>query len=536
MSSSLRCVCGQQSANDSSFTRHVTRCGVAIRHSDRVYQHARHSKRTIEDVGALPRSSKWKSRRLHPECAEASTPSPHKSRRAQMGALSASKLRSMQAQHSVSSYIVIAFFLRLITDVQSDQNQDILPIEDVSSVPDTPFSWSAEDFPHDEPPTTTITASPHVNNAPLGKHIRRPSAKVREATSDMLPEGPGPLGNAEPSPSHVLPSRICLLVTESFRTLINSFGIMREYRGRPSRVPDADVGFDQLRGDSVATPGNQGPKAIAEIIHPYPNMSSFLLNKWFWNRGANKSKADRKELIENVLSHPDFKTEDLRGVNMDKLDAHVAQDADSPWEGNGWLNSTVTIDIPLGEKLTKSNKRQRAKDLQTARRHGEIDPDAPEVPTIRFNIPNFRHRSLLTIIREVFTSPPSKQFHFHPFKQYWKPMHSDVEPEHVFDEMYTSEAFLAADRELQSSPRGTDCDLPRAVAGFMFWSDATHVAQFGQAKLWPIYAYFANQSKYERCRPTAHAARCVAYLHAVSVALMSKYLKVKLLHPSCLIP
>ncbi|KIJ15229.1 hypothetical protein PAXINDRAFT_77681, partial [Paxillus involutus ATCC 200175] len=56
------------------------------------------------------------------------------------------------------------------------------------------------------------------------------------------------------------------------------------------------------------------------------------------------------------------------------------------------------------------------------------------------------------------------------------------------------------------------CTLLRAIAGLMFWSDATHVAQFGQAKLWPIYAYFANQCKYERCRPTARAARCVAYL------------------------
>lgn len=147
-------------------------------------------------------------------------------------------------------------------------------------------------------------------------------------------------------------------------------------------------------------------------------MSSFLLNKWFWNHGANKSKVDHKELIENVLLHPDFKTEDLHGVNMDKLDTHMAQDTDSPWEDNRWLNSTVMIDIPLGEKLMKSNKHQCAKDVQTACCHGEIDPDAPEVPTIRFNISNFQHHSHLTIICEVFTSPPSKQIHFHPFKQY----------------------------------------------------------------------------------------------------------------------
>ncbi|KAG2110311.1 uncharacterized protein F5147DRAFT_772562 [Suillus discolor] len=450
MSSSLHCVCGQQSANDSSFTRH----------------HAQHSKRTIENVGLSPGPSKWKTRHLHPERAEANISTPYKSRRAEMGALSASKLRAMQVQHPSS------------TDP---------PIEAASPLPDTHPCWTADDFTYDEPSlmadASTTPTSPHINNHPLGK---RPGPLATSSTQS----------NTEP-PSHVLPSHVRLLVTETFCTLVNSFGLMCEYRGRPSCVPDADVDFEQLRGDSAQIPSNEGPQSLAEIIHPYPNMSLFLLNHWFWNRGANKSKVDRKELIENVLSHPDFRTEDLCGINMDKLDAQVADDADSPWEGNGWINSNLTIDIPLGEKTTKSSKRQRARDVQTAHRHGEIDPDAPEVPTIRFNIPNFRHRSLLTIIQE-----------------FWKPSHSDVE-ERVFDEVYTSDAFLAADRELQSSPRETGCNLPRAVAGFMFWSDATHVAQFGQAKLWPIYAYFANQSKYDRCRPTARAAHCVAYLHAL---------------------
>ncbi|KAG2113218.1 uncharacterized protein F5147DRAFT_529179, partial [Suillus discolor] len=177
---------------------------------------------------------------------------------------------------------------------------------------------------------------------------------------DMLPEGPGPLAtssthnNTEP-PSHVLPSRVRLLVTETFHTLVNSFNLMREYRGRPSHVPDADVDFEQLCGNSAQIPSNEGPQSLAKNIHPYHNMSSFLLNHWFWNRGANKSKADHKELIKNVLSHPDFRTEDLCGINMDKLDAQVADDADSPWEGNGWINSNLTIDIPLGEKTTKSS-------------------------------------------------------------------------------------------------------------------------------------------------------------------------------------
>ncbi|TFK62834.1 hypothetical protein BDN72DRAFT_902894 [Pluteus cervinus] len=50
----------------------------------------------------------------------------------------------------------------------------------------------------------------------------------------------------------------------------------------------------------------------------------------------------------------------------------------------------------------------------------------------------------------------------------------------------------------------------------MFYSDATRVAQFGQAKLWPIYVFFGNQSKYDRGRPSARAAHNLAFLPSVS--------------------
>jgi hypothetical protein len=92
----------------------------------------------------------------------------------------------------------------------------------------------------------------------------------------------------------------------------------------------------------------------------------------------------------------------------------------------------------------------------------------------------------------------AKGFHWHPFEQYWTPAvpWKIGFPERVHDELYCSPAWIEADRKLQSSPREPGCKLPRVIAGFMFWSDATHVAQFGQAKLWPVYAYFGNQSKY----------------------------------------
>ena len=46
----------------------------------------------------------------------------------------------------------------------------------------------------------------------------------------------------------------------------------------------------------------------------------------------------------------------------------------------------------------------------------------------------------------------------------------------------------------------------------MFWSDATHLATFDTAKLWPIYMLFRNLSKYVQGKPTSSAAKHLAYI------------------------
>jgi hypothetical protein len=54
----------------------------------------------------------------------------------------------------------------------------------------------------------------------------------------------------------------------------------------------------------------------------------------------------------------------------------------------------------------------------------------------------------------------------------------------------------------------------------MIWSDATHLAQFGQGKAWPIYVYFGNQSKYSRCKPSTRSAQVVGYIPPVTNNLL----------------
>ncbi|KIO27586.1 hypothetical protein M407DRAFT_23129 [Tulasnella calospora MUT 4182] len=81
----------------------------------------------------------------------------------------------------------------------------------------------------------------------------------------------------------------------------------------------------------------------------------------------------------------------------------------------------------------------------------------------------------------------------------------------VHDELYTSDAWIEEQARIDQLSDIPD-ELPRAIAGLMFWSDATHLTQFGAAKMWPLYLYFGNQSKLLRGKPTAQASHHVAYI------------------------
>ena len=58
--------------------------------------------------------------------------------------------------------------------------------------------------------------------------------------------------------------------------------------------------------------------------------------------------------------------------------------------------------------------------------------------------------------------------------------------------------------------------MPRCVIGLMFASDATMLASFGDAKLWPLYLFFANDSKYRRSKTSLQLGEEVAYFEKAS--------------------
>jgi hypothetical protein len=246
-------------------------------------------------------------------------------------------------------------------------------------------------------------------------------------------------------------------------------------------------------------------KSVLEIISPYPNVSAFRFGNWFWNGSQKKSKEEQDKLI-NMLSAPDFDVEDLQGVNFNKIDIELAKDPDGTGESdNGWATSTLTIKVPVATKITKALRRKKANADRAAQVHDEVDSEMESTggDFCYHRIPSSQTDAYSEELnrRELRSG---KAIPLAPVRTYWQPADKEQPPERIYDEIYSSTTFVKADRELQESPKELSNDLPRVIAAIMLWLDTTHVAQFDQAKLWPIYLYLGNLSKYTRCKPSEH--------------------------------
>jgi hypothetical protein len=366
------------------------------------------------------------------------------------------------------------------------------------------------------------------------RRVCRPTERALAMLEDSLPEGPGLLQSDDEDSGVITPearprSPLRIRIRRILKTAANKFGLVRTYHGRPSGVPQSyqaafladDIPLPPSSKPVPAPSSVSEPKTVKSIIHPYPNISAFLFNRFHW-KGGKKTKKGRKELLEEVLLHDDFNVDDLRDVDFDRLDRELASNPGGVTETNGWKVSDVPIYIPTGKKHTKASRREatarRRREQAVAHDDSDDDDNSEDEYSAgrKYCVPNLHHRSLVDIVLDACSGPASKDYHWHPFEEHWSPPWNPQEKERVYGEVITSKAFLEADRILQSSPPEPGCDLPRCVVALMFYSDATHVAQFGQAKLWPIYTYVGNGSKYVRGRPSANAGYNVAFLPSVS--------------------
>ncbi|KAG6912696.1 hypothetical protein DXG01_012806 [Tephrocybe rancida] len=242
---------------------------------------------------------------------------------------------------------------------------------------------------------------------------------------------------------------------------------------------------------------------------PYGNHSSFALGEWYWNNGAQKSLSDFRSLL-SIVSDPEFKPEDVRNARWTEINKILAGSIldeggdNAEWLDDGWKCSPISIEVPFHQRTKRKG-------------------------TEPFLVGELYHRSIVAVIKERAAQADKDQepFYFQPFELLWRgpseprehpPLSNEPPPQmRIYGELFTSDSFLSAHRELLQSPPEPGCQAPRAIVALMMWSDATHLTSFGEAKLWPAYLFFGNNSKYSRCRPSRHLANHIAYFRKVFV-------------------
>ncbi|THV02220.1 hypothetical protein K435DRAFT_836569 [Dendrothele bispora CBS 962.96] len=200
---------------------------------------------------------------------------------------------------------------------------------------------------------------------------------------------------------------------------------------------------------------------------PFANMSIWRFMRWLNTGGRSKSESEATRLVREVIKADDFNPDDF----SDNFNAQAE---------NRWLD--------------------RSKDPS-----GFFDNFKEASVTIDpFDVPGLMYRDILSVIKTAFQEPLADKFHFSPFKLYHQ-LPGSEEVVRGYSELYNSDAFIEEHDKVQRAPldpQDTGCKLERVVAGIMTWSDGTHLANFGTAKLWPIYMMFGNLSN--KCGSLLH--------------------------------
>jgi len=190
--------------------------------------------------------------------------------------------------------------------------------------------------------------------------------------------------------------------------------------------------------------------------------------------------------------------EELSGFNavteLRRLDDFAAQ---SPIAGGPWKTRSVKIKMPC----TRANKPLFS-----------FEADAPD-----FEVPGIRYRSLVDLLVSKVQDPASSgSFIYKPFTEWWCPSGGIAKPIRIYGEAYSSNIAVQLYEEVKGIPPPVDHpQIESVIVLLLLGSDATHLASFGTASLWPLYIFFANMSKYKSSRPSEFAACHLAYLPKV---------------------
>ncbi|KAG8703740.1 hypothetical protein FRC08_002657 [Ceratobasidium sp. 394] len=360
-------------------------------------------------------------------------------------------------------------------------------------------------------PTTTPLVFPSISRPRTRAQSRLINTGVH-AQRNRLPEGPVVVPEPPAVAASAEQTSSCSFHTKNprpqqgqFRTEPNAFGLYRIYTTPPLAIPDVSAVNTTILPASSHHPKPRPIRSISEIIAPCPNLSTLYYQHNHWaHSGSIVSRESRNRFQHEVLQRPDFVLGDVRWENLDVLDSQLAASARTrnplcP-ESEGWKNIEIQIQIPP-VRQTKA----------------VVAKNPTPKPTF-ISISGLRSQKLTDIMRQGFTTNNPSTFHYTTFEQFWKvPGSTGGRAVRTSGEMYSSPAMIEAHKEVQTLKiNDAGCMLPRCVAGFMFASDGLQFGNFANAKGWPIFAYFGNESKYERCKPFTNSCYHAAHIPTLS--------------------
>ncbi|TCD66065.1 hypothetical protein EIP91_001873 [Steccherinum ochraceum] len=321
----------------------------------------------------------------------------------------------------------------------------------------------------------------------------------------------------------------------------NDFGLFRSFLQLPTHDPEESVTLeDVLDAPTLQTAPAAGRKrwwspfggeavknAASNIFAPFLNATTFRLMNWFYSGSSMKSLGELDRLVHDVLLADDFDASDLRNFSAAR-EAQRLDEWEDEWEdeadkeapqfkaSDGWREASVHIRLP-GE----------------GKAHRTSEEDAPQ-----FEVKGIFHRRLIEVIKAAFQDPIAASYNLIPYRLFWNSEASQTpagesagsnsslpDAERIYSEVYNSDAMVDEYEKIQQEhPQEPGKPvIENVIAGIMLWSDSTHLAQFGTASLWPIYVFFANQSKYIRCKPSEFAAHHLAYIPSLPDTFQDAY-------------
>jgi hypothetical protein len=282
-----------------------------------------------------------------------------------------------------------------------------------------------------------------------------------------------------------------------WRTPTNQYGIYRVYIAPPIELCPS-TNQDLLQGSSASLDEPAMMSALSLALLPFPNMSQFLWTRWFLGNpqgGMSAQHSDR--FTRDVVTNPRFNSDDLQGMKLGDIQDALVRWNHSPCEPNrGWKSVSVTIDVPLGKP-----------------KKGTDHP-----LSMPFTVSNLQIRSIVEILKNVLTHDSNtRDFIWIPYKEYQCDLATGEKRTRIYNEAMSGDEVHRLWNEVQRREAPVGCTLPRLVLFLRFWSDATHLVQFGEHKLWPFYLCLANQPKWLCADPHMGAWHDFAYLPLVCV-------------------